>query len=198
MAYKFLNTITLQLPLKYPEPFCMTYEPDFPGKLTIEILPAVVESPIKRKQNLPITVPQGTVLHSVPLGNSLTATYPIPKKQRVIGKYILLATESESMPPTPRVKLLDVVVLSSSKAKKELALDSTCKRKQRSPTGQLLSPSKHPKLFGNSITKGKQHAKSKTPKKPCSKMQLSPSCASLSSFTYTKPIASGSWYYGRK
>ncbi|KAG1820747.1 hypothetical protein EV424DRAFT_1402207, partial [Suillus variegatus] len=34
------NTIRLELPLKYPETICVTFIPDVPGPLTIEIVPS--------------------------------------------------------------------------------------------------------------------------------------------------------------
>ncbi|KIK94015.1 hypothetical protein PAXRUDRAFT_12315 [Paxillus rubicundulus Ve08.2h10] len=94
--------------------FCMTFEPKFPGPLTIEIKPPVVEAPIARPQNIPATIQQETVLQQVPIGSGLNAivtTYPVPKKIRVIDPYDLSATESESKPSTPQLflKLLESI-----------------------------------------------------------------------------------------
>jgi len=107
------NILSLELP-HGAETFRMTFEPKFPGPLTIEIRPAVVEAPVARPQNIPATIQQETVLQRVPVGsgsNAIVATYPVPKKIRVIDPYDPSATESESEPSTPQLflKLLESV-----------------------------------------------------------------------------------------
>ncbi|KIK91087.1 hypothetical protein PAXRUDRAFT_150285 [Paxillus rubicundulus Ve08.2h10] len=101
------NILTLELP-HGAETFCMTFEPKFPGPLTVKIKLAVVEAPIARPQNIPATIQQETVLQQVPIGsgsNAIVATYPVPNKIRVIDPYDLSATESESEPSTPQLFL---------------------------------------------------------------------------------------------
>ncbi|KIK94018.1 hypothetical protein PAXRUDRAFT_828409 [Paxillus rubicundulus Ve08.2h10] len=71
---------------------------------TIEIKLAVVEAPIARPQNIPATIQQETI----PVGsglNAIIATYPVPKKIRVIDPYDPSTTESESKPSTPQLFL---------------------------------------------------------------------------------------------
>ncbi|KAF9218268.1 hypothetical protein BS17DRAFT_883510 [Gyrodon lividus] len=101
------NILSLELP-HGAETFRMTFEPKFPGPLTIEIKPAVVEAPVTRPQNVPATIQQDTILQRVPVGSgssAITATYPVPKKIRVTDPYDPSATESESVPSTPQLIL---------------------------------------------------------------------------------------------
>ncbi|KAF9222861.1 hypothetical protein BS17DRAFT_767609 [Gyrodon lividus] len=53
------NILSPELPHRV-ETFHMTFEPKFPGPLTIEIKPAVVEALIARPQNIPATIQQET------------------------------------------------------------------------------------------------------------------------------------------
>ncbi|KIK75154.1 hypothetical protein PAXRUDRAFT_787043, partial [Paxillus rubicundulus Ve08.2h10] len=175
---------------------------------TIEIKPAVVEAPVARPQNIPATIQQETVLQRVPVGsgsNAIVATYPVPKRIRVIDPYDPSATESESEPSTPQLfltllksvsKAQDTKDLSSVKPPSDPPPEQSPKCKHPSPP--KVSPNKRPKVASSATPKGKQRAKSKTPKKSRNKIQPSPPRASSSNFKYTKPVASGSRYHGRK
>ncbi|KIK80057.1 hypothetical protein PAXRUDRAFT_52365, partial [Paxillus rubicundulus Ve08.2h10] len=78
------------------EELSMTFEPKYPGPLTIKIKPAVVDVPIVQPQNEPATIEQKTgeshiphcnLLQRVPIGSgssAIVATYPVSKKSRII------------------------------------------------------------------------------------------------------------------
>ncbi|KAF8835075.1 hypothetical protein BDN67DRAFT_984862 [Paxillus ammoniavirescens] len=194
------NILSLELP-RGAETFRMTFEPKYPGPLTIEIKPAVVDVPVVRPQNGPSTIEQKTVLQRVPIGSgssAIVATYPVPKKIRVIDPLDPSATESESEPSTPQLLLK----LLESASKVQDPNDLSTVNPPGDPPPEQSPKRKHqstPKVSPKKRSKGKQPATSITPERPRNCKQPSPLRASSSTYKYSKPVASGSSrYYGCK
>ncbi|KAG2745612.1 hypothetical protein P692DRAFT_20741293 [Suillus brevipes Sb2] len=93
------NIIRLELPLKYPETIRVTFEPDFPGPLTIEIVPSTTATK-------PQDTPRETGLSQLSRtfigpGIDVSPIKTTTKPSNVVGKVI-------SRPPTPNITNLPV------------------------------------------------------------------------------------------
>ncbi|KAL4065928.1 hypothetical protein J3A83DRAFT_4261626 [Scleroderma citrinum] len=62
------DTISIQLPLKYPETYCITITPEFPGPWTIEILP-LLSTNLESNKNDKTTCPvlSSGIFNALPL-----------------------------------------------------------------------------------------------------------------------------------